>query len=117
MCHPAYEGESCEIDIDWCDPSRNNGSRPCDYGTCKDGLLNYTCFCFDGFSGANCSVDIDECVETPCNNSGICVQKSNSTAVKAHFGDELVFPKNERYCVMMILAIFLSFQLLLLIKR
>ena len=32
----------------------------------------------------------------PCNNSGICVQKSNATAVEEYFGAERVYAKNER---------------------
>jgi hypothetical protein len=41
-CRHGYEGKLCEIDIDWCDVIRNNGSLPCDYGICQDGLFNYT---------------------------------------------------------------------------
>ena len=94
-CSLAYEGKSCEIDIDWCNATRNNGSIPCDYGTCHDGEFNYTCRCFDGFSGQNCDIDEDECLSIPCNNSGICVQKSNATEVKMYFGADRVYPKNE----------------------
>lgn len=29
--------------------------------------------------GKNCEEDINECESSPCKNSGICLQKSNST--------------------------------------
>ena len=95
-CPRGYEGKSCEIDIDWCNVTRNNGSIPCDYGICVDDKLNYTCSCFDGFSGRKCSIDKNECADMPCNNSGICVQKSNATAVEEYFGADRVYAKNER---------------------
>ena len=43
------------------------------------GINDYTCNCFEGYTGKNCNIDISECAETPCQNDGLCFERSNVT--------------------------------------
>ena len=48
-CAPGYEGDNCEIDIDFCAP------EPCLNGaTCVDLVEGYECTCPPGWEGDNC---------------------------------------------------------------
>ena len=42
-CDAGYTGDSCEINIDDCDPD------PCSLGTCIDGINSYTCDCQENY--------------------------------------------------------------------
>lgn len=35
------------------------------------------CNCNNGYTGKNCEIDIDECESSPCQNNGVCLQRSN----------------------------------------
>ena len=49
ICPTGYEGERCEIDIDYCAP------EPCLNGaTCVDQVEGYQCQCPPGWQGENC---------------------------------------------------------------
>jgi Notch 1 len=45
----------------------------CKYGTCIDGLNNYTCRCQLGYGGLLCDIEIDECQSQPCQYGGTCI--------------------------------------------
>jgi len=50
-CDAGYEGDSCETNIDDCDPD------PClNGGICTDGVDSYSCECVDGYTGGNCDM-------------------------------------------------------------
>ncbi|CAB1319564.1 unnamed protein product [Coregonus sp. 'balchen'] len=57
-----YTGQHCETDINEC------FSDPCHYGTCKDGLASFTCYCRPGYTGRLCETNINECLSQPCIN-------------------------------------------------
>uniref|UniRef100_A0AAZ3QJZ2 Neurogenic locus notch homolog protein 1 n=1 Tax=Oncorhynchus tshawytscha TaxID=74940 RepID=A0AAZ3QJZ2_ONCTS len=67
-----YTGQHCETDINEC------FSDPCHYGTCKDGLASFTCYCRLGYTGRLCETNINECLSQPCRNGGICQDRENS---------------------------------------
>lgn len=69
---PGYTGQHCETDINEC------FSAPCHYGTCKDGLASFTCYCRPGYMGRLCETNINECLSQPCRNGGICQDRENS---------------------------------------
>lgn len=69
---PGYTGQHCEIDINEC------YSDPCHYGTCKDGLASFTCYCRPGYTGRLCETNINECLSQPCKNGGTCQDRENS---------------------------------------
>ena len=49
FCPTGYEGDMCEIDIDYCAP------EPCLNGaTCVDQVEGYQCQCPPGWQGENC---------------------------------------------------------------
>lgn len=41
------------------------------------------CVCHEGYSNKNCAVDIDECASIPCQNNGICLERSNISLYSA----------------------------------
>lgn len=67
-----YTGQHCETDINEC------YSDPCHYGTCKDGLASFTCYCRPGYTGRLCETNINECLSQPCRNGGTCQDRENS---------------------------------------
>lgn len=69
---PGYTGQHCEIDINEC------YSDPCHYGTCKDGLASFTCYCRPGYTGRLCETNINECLSQPCKNGGTCQDRENT---------------------------------------
>lgn len=71
-CWSGYTGQHCEIDINEC------YSDPCHYGTCKDGLASFTCYCRPGYTGRLCETNINECLSQPCKNGGTCQDRENS---------------------------------------
>ena len=83
-CIPGFEGTNCQINIDECALAATTMSTsvggssmgPCKFGTCVDGINNYTCSCFPGYEGDECESEIDECVRyEPCRNGASCVDK------------------------------------------
>ena len=55
VCPPGYEGDRCEIDIDFCT------SGPCQNGaTCTELVEGHECTCPPGYEGANC--EIGKCI-------------------------------------------------------
>lgn len=70
--YPGYTGQHCETDIDEC------YSDPCHYGTCKDGLASFTCYCRPGYTGRLCETNINECLSQPCKNGGTCQDRENT---------------------------------------
>lgn len=69
---PGYTGQHCETDINEC------YSDPCHYGTCKDGLASFTCYCRPGYTGRLCETNINECLSQPCKNGGTCQDRENT---------------------------------------
>lgn len=69
---PGYTGQHCETDINEC------YSDPCHYGTCKDGLASFTCYCRPGYTGRLCETNINECLSQPCRNGGTCQDRENT---------------------------------------
>uniref|UniRef100_A0A6Q2YX71 Neurogenic locus notch homolog protein 1 n=1 Tax=Esox lucius TaxID=8010 RepID=A0A6Q2YX71_ESOLU len=67
-----YAGQHCETDINEC------SSNPCHYGTCKDGIASFTCYCRPGYTGPRCEFNINECLSQPCRNGGACQDRENS---------------------------------------
>uniref|UniRef100_A0A667WCI4 EGF-like domain-containing protein n=1 Tax=Myripristis murdjan TaxID=586833 RepID=A0A667WCI4_9TELE len=67
-----YTGQHCETDINEC------YSDPCHYGTCKDGLASFTCYCRPGYTGRLCETNINECLSQPCKNGGTCQDRENT---------------------------------------
>jgi len=67
ICPTGYTGESCDIDINECDPDPCQNSAVCsESGTNASVLLGeYHCECAAGFTGTNCEEDIDECNAIP----------------------------------------------------
>ena len=102
-CAPGYTGNTCDTDIDDCDPD------PCvNNGTCSDEVNDYTCTCINEWMGKNCSycgitcnnggqqnsdcamcncapgytgnmcdTDIDDCDPDPCVKNGTCSDEVN----------------------------------------
>ena len=76
VCAPIDE---CAIEIDWNATSASTRrhweptAKVCNFGTCRDGINNFTCICDAGYTGSDCSENIDECESNPCGNGGICV--------------------------------------------
>lgn len=57
------------IDITECGSDTCSGN-----GECIEKIGGGTsCCCDEGFSGSDCSVSIDYCAQSPCENSGTCV--------------------------------------------
>lgn len=86
-----YTGKHCEIDINEC------YSDPCHYGTCKDGLASFTCYCHPGYTGRLCETNINECLSQPCKNGGTCQDRENSyfcSCPKGTAGDTSLIPEN-----------------------
>jgi len=50
----------------------------CQYGSCLDGIMSYTCNCTAGYSGTYCGNVIDNCGNSPCSNGGTCTNKINA---------------------------------------
>src|SRR5450432_2687515 len=49
-CLAGWEGDSCQLNHDDCDPT------PCmNGGACSDGVASFSCACGNGFTGANCA--------------------------------------------------------------
>uniref|UniRef100_A0A8P4KDC2 Neurogenic locus notch homolog protein 1 n=1 Tax=Dicentrarchus labrax TaxID=13489 RepID=A0A8P4KDC2_DICLA len=70
--YTCYTGQHCETDINEC------YSDPCHYGTCKDGLASFTCYCRPGYTGRLCETNINECLSQPCKNGGTCQDRENT---------------------------------------
>ncbi|KAM3910172.1 von Willebrand factor D and EGF domain-containing protein [Leptodactylus fuscus] len=60
VCAAGYEGDSCERDIDDCQPN------PCRAGRCVDQVNGHHCECPAGLKGKACEEDVDECLSAPC---------------------------------------------------
>jgi Notch-like protein len=67
MLFAGYRGTLCEYNPDDC------SGVICKYGSCVDGLDNFTCQCQPGYSGTFCDVEIDECQSQPCQYGGTCI--------------------------------------------
>ena len=68
VCPPGYEGNLCEIDINFCIPD------PCLNGaTCVDMPDGFECQCPPGYEGDMCETDINFCDPDPCLNGATCV--------------------------------------------
>ncbi len=79
ICKYGFNGSNCENDIDWC------ASRPCKNAeNCTDGIETYNCSCYLGFQGRNCEIDVNECLSNPCKFGGICIERSNLTALASY---------------------------------
>jgi len=75
-----FQGTLCQYNPDDCvDVS-------CNYGTCVDGLNNFTCECQAGYSGVSCNIDIDECQSQPCQYGGTCVNQKASYQCRCPHG-------------------------------
>ncbi|KAK0400502.1 hypothetical protein QR680_015284 [Steinernema hermaphroditum] len=85
-CKPGFTGRNCEVNIDEC----AFHSRPCNNGTCVDGVNGFTCHCPPGTTGQFCEVDVDECAtgEAMCQNGGTCINQDNGYKCVCIFGWE-----------------------------
>uniref|UniRef100_A0A8C6XMQ4 Neurogenic locus notch homolog protein 1 n=1 Tax=Naja naja TaxID=35670 RepID=A0A8C6XMQ4_NAJNA len=73
VCKPGFTGDSCETDIDDCQPN------PChNGGSCSDSVNGFSCNCLAGFQGLECQEDVDECASDPCKNGANCTDCVNS---------------------------------------
>ena len=79
VCDVGYNGDghTC-TNIDECtDTLPGTGLISlCNYGSCTDGIANYSCTCVPGYTGFDCSVQIDECLSNPCRH-GRCTNDVN----------------------------------------
>ncbi|KAI3388522.1 hypothetical protein SNEBB_002757 [Seison nebaliae] len=65
-CDDGYEGERCEIKIDFCQHNK------CRNGYCQVIDNNYICRCDDGWNGRFCDKKIDYCEANKCKNNSTC---------------------------------------------
>ena len=74
-CQSGYEGDNCEIKIDYC---KNNSCQ--NNGVCKETNYGYICECLDGYYGHYCEAE-DICIlANPCiEKNTISCQKDNIT--------------------------------------
>ena len=85
-------GDSCEINIDDCDP------LPCqNSATCVDKIKDYDCNCYLGYQGKNCEIDIPECDSGPCQNGGQCYEMSDPANYQPGFEHRNLFPDEFSY--------------------
>ncbi|XP_030855816.1 fibropellin-1 [Strongylocentrotus purpuratus] len=71
VCALGYTGVFCDADFNEC-----IGVDCLNYGTCQDGVNEFTCNCTEGYGGTYCELDIrDECASKPCKNDAACVDK------------------------------------------
>ncbi|XP_069119516.1 LOW QUALITY PROTEIN: protein crumbs homolog 1-like [Argopecten irradians] len=75
-CLTGYEGDLCEIEIDFCAQPvcQNNGTCTSDTAAGR-----YTCTCLPGYSGDDCETDIQDC-HGQCGNGGTCIDLVNDYA-------------------------------------
>ncbi|CAG08131.1 unnamed protein product, partial [Tetraodon nigroviridis] len=91
-CQRGYVGARCELDVNEC------MSNPCmNEATCLDKIGGFRCICmlvvktvlshslsnpshanWPGYTGEFCEIDTDECANSPCLNSGTCIDKINA---------------------------------------
>jgi Notch-like protein len=108
-------GGNCDIDMDECtsEPCQNGAACSDSVSDPLRGLDAYRCTCTAGFSSGwcdydfiseytyrctvqessfdirwpgNCELDSDECESSPCQNSGVCVDSNENTAVDTAAG-------------------------------
>ncbi|XP_044150000.1 von Willebrand factor D and EGF domain-containing protein [Bufo gargarizans] len=95
VCAPGYEGDSCQRDIDDCQPN------PCRAGRCVDQVNRYHCECPAGLKGQACEEDVDECLDAPCYPGVPCTNTFGSyTCASCPYG----YGGDGRICVQIILT-------------
>ena len=69
---PAYKGETCDEDIDECEPTVVNNFCITQQGRCNNTMGGYDCTCLSGFVGAKCETIQVGCMSSPCQNGATC---------------------------------------------
>ncbi|XP_069119028.1 uncharacterized protein [Argopecten irradians] len=67
MCPAGYNGTTCDIAPDKCDPN------PCKFGgTCRPLGQQFECLCTSEYVGIYCNNVLDTCRPDPCGSHGVC---------------------------------------------